>query len=113
MRRDPTVKLVAGIYERDGRVYQVKPSQAGDLYAKVLDHTLGDIRRLTASGATISADYVYAPGAVRELLPEHRLTADRAQELSILVARCLVCGDRLTDARSVQRGIGPVCRTRI
>lgn len=91
-------ELVADrLYEVDGEVYRTVLSGAGKLYAKIF----------TTDG------WEYAAGAIRKIRPEHRMTVERAVELSARFARCIRCGAELTNAVSVERGIGPVCITKI
>lgn len=86
------------LYETpDGEVYRTVRSGQGSLYAKIW----------TGEG------WEYAAGAIRDLRPEHRMTRERAIELSTRWARCIRCGAELTAALSVERGIGPVCITKI
>ena len=85
------------LYERAGEVYRTVRSGAGNLYAKIW----------TGSG------WDYAAGAIRHLRPEHRMSVERAVELSLRIGRCIRCGALLTAEQSVERGIGPVCITKI
>ncbi len=105
------VPVEPGIYERDGRIFQVKQSKrTGNRYALVLTEKHTGVRRLTERGEVIAAEYVYAPGAVKNIKPEHRLTVARAEELSVVFGSCIRCGRTLKAAESVAAGIGPVCR---
>lgn len=85
------------LYERDGEVYRTVLSGAGKLYAKIW----------TGDG------WEYAAGAIRSLRPQHRMTVERAKELSVRFARCIRCARVLTADQSVEQGIGPVCITKI
>ena len=103
-----------GIYEHDGKIYKVQYNKTKtNLYAKVLTMTIGEAKRLTAAGSTVKAEYVYAPGAFREIDASHRITGPRAEELSIVFNNCIVCGRHLKAADSVKAGIGPVCRNKV
>lgn len=103
-----------GIYETEtGRVYKVVRGGSGFLYAKVLNKLVGEAQRLTEAGTTINAEYVYEKGAIGQIRAHHRVSVQRAEQLSILFTQCIVCGVRLKAAQSVQRGIGPVCYKRI
>lgn len=86
----------AGMYRTaDGRIYRVQPSRdSGHLYAK----------RLCEGGG-----FEYAPGAVYFLTPADRMTLAQAQAYGVETGVCCVCGAFLTDPKSVERGIGPVC----
>lgn len=102
-------RLTPGVYELDGRVYVVKPNRVGDrLYAKRLTELQGG-RRLTETGDHVAFEFTYAPGAVQQLRPEHRMPLDRAKELTLRYGRCINCNRKLKAAVSVERGIGPVC----
>ena len=85
------------LYELDGEIYRTVRSGQGNLYAKIW---MGD-------------GWDYAAGAIRHLRPEHRMTVERAKELSVRFGRCIRCGALLTAEESVERGIGPICITKI
>jgi hypothetical protein len=53
--------------------------------------------------------WVYEPGLIKRLRPEHRLTAEKAVELGKLYGMCVRCGATLTNEESIERGIGPIC----
>jgi hypothetical protein len=59
------------------------------------------------------AKYEYAPGAFRVLDASAKIGLERANELSLQVGACMVCGRTLTAKESVQRGIGPICAGRV
>ncbi len=103
-----------GLYLHDDRVYKVQRSKtSGRLYAKVLTVTIPEARRLTEAGEVVNFDYTYAPGAFRVLSASDRLTAERAESLSIVYSWCIRCGRALKRAESVQAGMGPVCRNKV
>lgn len=85
------------LYEVEGEIYRTVMSGAGNLYAKIW----------TTDG------WEYAAGAIRDIRPEHRMTVERAEELSVRFGRCIRCGATLTADESVERGIGPICITKI
>lgn len=104
-RFDPEA-LDDGFYVRDEEVYKVIVAVhgSGRKYAKRLD---------TATGR-----WEMAPGAVRKLRPEMKMTLDQALTVARKVAsdvdgrlygRCFVCGRTLTDEDSIDRMMGPVC----
>jgi Family of unknown function (DUF6011) len=100
--------LKAGVYERNGEIYVVKPNRKGtNLYAKKLVEING--KRLTEEDEVVTFELVYAPGAIRNLRAADLMPFVRAQELTIRYRRCLYCGRGLEAAESVERGIGPVC----
>jgi hypothetical protein len=98
-----------GVYETpEGVVYVVKPNRdKSRLYAKRLVEIGGN--RLTESDDVVQIDFEYESGAVYKLTPEMKMPLERAKALTVRYGRCIVCGTRLTDAKSVERGIGPVC----
>lgn len=101
-------ELAPGVYEVDRVVYVVKPNRTKTaVYAKRLVEIGG--RRLTEAGEVANIEFVYAPGAVKLIRPEHRMTTERARTLTLVYGRCLNCGRHLKAAESVERGIGPVC----
>lgn len=102
--------LTPGVYEVNGEIFNVKWNQRKtNLYAQRLVE-LPQVDRLAESGDTVHFEFEYAPGVVGRLRPHHKMSIERAEELTIRYGRCLVCGRRLKDAESVKRGIGPVCR---
>lgn len=99
-----------GVYRRDGEVYIVKPNrEKTKLYAKRLVEIGGE--RLAENGDVISIEFEYAPGAIYKLSPDDRMPFEDAKALTARYGRCIVCGRHLKAAQSVERGIGPVCRT--
>ncbi|WP_329368829.1 DUF6011 domain-containing protein [Streptomyces sp. NBC_00669] len=102
-RPAPAECLEPGMYARDGKVYRVVLSEAGRLYAKLW--TEGD--------NDTPARFEFAPGAIRDLRPEHRMSADDAKAYSRRLGACCVCGKTLTDPASIERGIGPVCADKV
>lgn len=109
-RQDERAQLTPGVYEVNGEIFNVK-------WNKTKTHTYATrlvekphVQRLTESGDTISIEFEYAPGAINTIRPHHKMTLERARELTIRYGRCLACGRTLKVADSVERGIGPVCR---
>jgi hypothetical protein len=88
-----------GMYRVDGRIYKVLPSRSSERhYAKELvDERDGTYR------------FVYAPGAMRLIRAEHRMTDEQAREFGRTTGICCVCARLLTDPKSIAEGIGPVC----
>jgi len=90
----------AGVYRDDSGVYRVvKSRQSGNLYAKKLNLKTGG--------------FDYASGAIYRLRETHRLTLEQAKAIGQETGICIVCGAFLTDPKSVERGIGPVCAKRV
>ncbi len=101
--------LEAGMYlVAPGEIYKVKISKSsGKPYAEKLCRD--------GSGDDGPADvwFEYAPGAVRSIKPEHRMTMDQAATFGAMFGSCCVCGRTLTNAKSIEAGIGPVCAGRL
>ena len=93
----------AGVY-RDGKTYfrVYLGQQSGKMLAKrILFVTSTDV------------EYVSAGLAARVLSPmAARLSLEEVGKLGVATGSCLVCGRRLDDPESVDRGIGPVCASR-
>lgn len=93
-----------GLYRADdGTVYKVQAArQSGHLYAKrlvVIEHG--------------QASFEFEQGAIRKLRPEQRMTVEQAAAFGHQFGVCAVCGATLTDPVSVERGIGPICASRV
>lgn len=92
-------RLTPGVYETNGNTYVVKYNKARtNLYAKQLINRGGD--RYT---------WEYVSGAIYAVKKADLVTLARGQELSRLIGACCVCNRTLTDPKSVNAGIGPVC----
>lgn len=98
--------LEDGFYFNGGSVYKVIVAVhgSGRKYAKRLEEETGS--------------WEMAPGAVRTLRPEMKLTLEDALKVAKVVAtnpqsqlygRCFKCGRVLTDEDSIERFMGPVC----
>lgn len=87
----------------DGKVYRVKRSQAGRLYAS----------RYVPEAQARSERFVYEGGAVYRLDASMRMTLEQAKALGAQYAQCCVCGRDLSAEESVEAGIGPVCAGRL
>lgn len=98
----PAVKLEDGMYVLDGSIYKVQHAVhgSGKQYAKLLVPPAVEGER---------AQFDYAPGMVAKLRPEHRMTLEQAKEFGCTYGTCCVCGRTLTDERSIEAGIGPIC----
>lgn len=100
----PRVNVPAeeGMYRKGDVIYKVQIAVHGNgrPYAK----------QLVQDGENWS--FEYAPGAVRTLRPEHRLTLEQAKEFGALYGTCCVCGRTLTNESSIEAGIGPVCASK-
>ena len=114
--RQPKGKLTQDGMYRDpasGRIWKVQFNRAsGDgqrLYAKLL---VIDIEpEVAPDGKVITTGkrhFDYAPGAMREIRPEWRMSLEEAKEFGALYGTC-VYGHPLTKEESIRKGIGPVC----
>jgi len=88
-----------GMFRNNGLVYRVQKASAGHLYALTLN--------------TQTGKFDFVRGAMGSLDESMRLTLAQCQEIGRAIGRCVVCGARLTDPESVERGIGRVCASRL
>lgn len=94
-----TLFVGPGFYLMDGAIYKVVPSRSSDRnYAMTL----------TAPGEK-KGSWSYAKGAMFSLTEDHRLSLDQAKAYGKTHGFCIACGALLTDPKSVEQGIGPVC----
>jgi Family of unknown function (DUF6011) len=97
-----------GVYRKDGTVYVVKPNKAKTrVYASKL---VESPPRLTESGVTVDFELEYAKGVIYELGEADRLALEDAREYLTRYGRCIYCKHPLKAAKSVEAGVGPVCR---
>lgn len=98
--------LSVGMYRTaDGTFYRVHESrETGRLYAKRMVWDM-----LTES----KPRFEYDRGAVYRLSASDRLSIADARAWGVETGVCCVCGAFLTDAKSVARGIGPVCEGKV
>jgi len=100
---DVQVPLSEGLYKVGTEVFKVRASRSsGHLYAMVLTDN-GDH----------SGSFEYAPGAMRKILPEHRMSLEDASQFGHTFHFCVCCGRQLTKKESIERGIGPICASKI
>lgn len=101
-RRQALPAAQPGYYIDGDTVYRVVANKAGTgTYAKRMEIEDGKGR------------WVYAPGAGSQLAAMSPLTVEEAARLGHEHGVCMVCGRELTNAASVQAGIGPVCASRL
>lgn len=99
-KADRSSRVPDGFYLFDDEVLEVKTSKAGHPYAMKLDPETGK--------------FEYAGGApVTKLTPEHALTIEQAAQYGRRISRCVICGLTLTDPKSIERGIGPICAAKL
>lgn len=98
-----TPVTVPGMYGREGvGIFRVKIGrQSGRPYAM----------RLSLVDDKIT--FEYDAGAIRMLVAEDRWTLEQAKEFGLETGFCCVCGAFLTDPKSVEAGIGPVCAKKV
>lgn len=94
-------ELEIGMYRvANGDIYRVQRSrESGRLYAKKLDWA--------------NNSFIYEAGALRVLTANDRMTLDEAKAWGVETGICCVCSAFLTDPKSVEAGIGPVCARRV
>lgn len=81
-------------------VYRVRKSKTGNLYAEAL---------VVAAQPGHKGKFLYAPGAIKALTADMKMTLEQAKEFGHAYGSCCVCGALLSDPKSVEAGIGPVC----
>ncbi len=98
-RAQAPVEITEGVYRHADTYARVKKAVhgSGNLYATVLR----------------AGSWEYAPGLVRRLTMADRLTLEEAKAYGHLYGQCIVCGRTLTDEKSIEAGIGPICAGRL
>lgn len=96
--------MTDGMFRKDGVIFKVQKAihGSGNLYAKML----------VVDGPG-EGHFEYAPGAIRTLTLADKMSREEAAEFGRLYGICVVCGTALTDERSIEAGIGPVCAKRV
>jgi len=101
-RQAPKVIEEDGMYKMGNTIYKVQWNQTHTaLYAKEL--------KVQGEGHDAEVWFDYAPGAVRNLRPHHKMSLEEAKEFGALYGTCCVCGRTLTNEESIEAGIGPIC----
>jgi Family of unknown function (DUF6011) len=101
----------AGVYVLpDGAIVRVKANQARSrTYAKRCTPSKQD--RLMEAGQHEHGEYVWEPGLVEQVAREgRRMTLEEAKAFIVRYGVCARCGRHLKDGKSVEAGLGPVCR---
>lgn len=119
------VTLEDGMYMLDREVFKVQHAihGSGNQYAKRLelsepdcaDCVNGDTENCVevfGHPCAWGASFVYAPGVIRKLRPEHRMSLEEAKAFGAVYGTCAACGRTLTNEASIEAGIGPVCAKR-
>jgi len=105
---EPEAPVQPGVYEVEDEIFVVVQNRTKtQVYAKRL--TESPSPRVTEAGTFVDFEFAYAPGALRRIRPEHRMTLERARHFLVRYGRCVRCGRALKVAESVERGLGPVC----
>lgn len=109
----------AGVYENGGTLYRVyKGQQSGRMLVSRIDYDTAVVPggeesdgEPVPSVENVSYDYL---GLAARNLPATatRLSLEQVGGLGKEFDHCLVCGRRLDDPDSVDRGIGPVCASK-
>jgi hypothetical protein len=106
--KDKVTLTEPGMYMSAGVVYRVERStrHADRLYAKRLVPVY--------FGAELhKIEFTYDRGAVYRLEPGDRMTLEQVASLGKITGRCWVCRHKLTVAKSIAAGIGPVCAKKV
>src|SRR5690606_17324997 len=98
-------ELEDGMYVLDGVIFKVQHAVHGSGRQCA--------KRLVPGAPGERATFEYAPGMVRKLRPEHRMTMDQAKEFGALYGTCCQCGRVLTNEDSIEAGIGPICASKL
>ncbi len=94
-------KAEPGFYRQGEEFIQVVTTRDGQrTYAK----------RLVVDGG--SASWQYAPGVGRTLAGLEPATLEQAQAFGMRFGVCMVCCRTLTNPKSIEAGIGPVCASK-
>lgn len=97
-------KVTEGFYRLDDDIIKVVKSQQDRLYAKKLVVFYDDNHTAPTKGV-----WEYVPGLMSKLDLDMALTKDEAAEFGQLYGVCAICGALLTNEESIERGIGPIC----
>ncbi len=96
----PKAQAPEGMHKVGDAIYKVQVAVhgSGHLYAKRLS--------VSPSG---KVTFAYEAGAVGRLSEDTRMSLEDAKAFGALYGTCCVCGRTLTDEKSIEVGIGPVC----
>lgn len=103
--RQGAVKIEDGMYLLDGEIFKVQHAVhgSGKQYAT----------QLIPNEPGQKATFIYVPGVVSRLRPEHRMTKEKAKQWGALYGTCVRCGAVLTAEDSIDRMMGPICATKL
>lgn len=60
----------------------------------------------------VGSEFVYAPGVMKEIRPEWRMTLEQAKAFGALYGTCIRCGRTLTLEESIERAMGRKCASK-
>lgn len=107
-RDDPEVRVGPGVFRRDDTIYVVRRNRTNErVHARRLVEIGG--QRLTEADTVVQIEFEYDEHALYRLRPEDQMTLEEARPFIIRYGRCIFCNTPLSDATSVERGVGPVC----
>lgn len=94
-----------GMYRNaEGVVFRAKASKSsGNIYAM----------RFVPEGETKSERFIFERGAIYRLTASMRMTVAECAELGQHYSMCVICGADLTDPKSVARGMGSTCASKV
>jgi hypothetical protein len=107
-----TVTARVGVYRLNGRTYVVRQSRNDKSRVYALE-LVNAPARVMESGEVRNLELEYRRGLIYELTDAHRLDGEEVERVSRTYGRCIMCGQKLKAAKSVQRAIGPVCWKRV
>lgn len=92
-----TTVVPDGMHGVDGRIFKVQTARtSGKPYAKEL----------------VGTSFEYAPGAIKLLSADTVLSIEAAAAFGKRTGTCCCCARTLTDPKSIDAGIGPICASR-
>lgn len=86
-------------------------AESGDIIRLKTSRSSGNLYGLLLNKETHK--FEYAPGIMRGILPENRMTLEEVAAYGLATHHCMVCGKQLTKKESKDKGIGPVCAKRV
>lgn len=104
--QDDAEPLEAGFYWKNGDVFQVVISKAGNAYAKIC-RSREFINEIGEPEWDLWFDY--APGAASTLDISDKMTEDQAKDFGRKYHKCVRCHRNLSRADSIERMMGAVC----
>lgn len=104
--QDDAEPLDAGFYWKNGDVFQVIISKAGNAYAKIC-RSRPFINEIGEEEYDLWFDY--APGAASQLDISDKMTREQARDFGVKYHKCVRCHRNLSRADSIERMMGAVC----